>query len=112
MQTSAELLTLSLNSLEPLIAYIGPGLGGGVIAVILGFIASIFLAIFAIFWYPIKRMLGIKSKPRPKKQKPTEATAARGAESAPESTTQPSTGDATPGESETPAEATDKPSEK
>lgn len=38
-------------------AYIGPGLGAGTIGIILGFIASIFLALFAILWYPIKRLV-------------------------------------------------------
>lgn len=38
-------------------AYIGPGLGAGVVSVILGLLASILLAIFAIFWYPIKRLI-------------------------------------------------------
>lgn len=38
-------------------AYVGPGLGAGTIGVILGFLASIFLALFAILWYPIKRFL-------------------------------------------------------
>jgi hypothetical protein len=37
--------------------YIGPGLGGGVIAAVLGFLASIFLALFAIIWYPIKKLI-------------------------------------------------------
>jgi hypothetical protein len=37
--------------------YIGPGLGGGVITVVLGFLASIFLALFAIIWYPIKKII-------------------------------------------------------
>ena len=38
-------------------AYIGPGMGGGVIAITLGFIAAIFLALFGILYYPIKRAL-------------------------------------------------------
>lgn len=38
-------------------AYIGPGLGMGTIGAILGVIFSVFLAIFAVFWYPIKRMV-------------------------------------------------------
>jgi hypothetical protein len=37
--------------------YIGPGLDGGVIAGVLGFLTSIFLALFAIIWYPIKRLI-------------------------------------------------------
>ncbi|HWZ15296.1 MAG TPA: hypothetical protein VNW95_08655 [Mucilaginibacter sp.] len=46
--------------------YIGPGLGGGVITAVLGFLASIFLALFAIIWYPIKKVI---SKFRKKKDK-------------------------------------------
>ena len=38
-------------------AYIGPGMGGGVIAITLGFIAAIFLALFGILYYPIKRVI-------------------------------------------------------
>ena len=38
-------------------AYIGPGMGAGVIASVVGFIASIFIALFAILYYPIKRVL-------------------------------------------------------
>ncbi len=38
-------------------AYIGPGLGLGAISVALGILGSIVLAIFGLFWYPIKRIL-------------------------------------------------------
>lgn len=38
-------------------AYIGPGLGLGAIGVILGVVGSIFLALFAVFYYPIKRTI-------------------------------------------------------
>lgn len=41
----------------PAHAYIGPGMGAGVIASILGVIASVFLSLFAIIYYPIKRVL-------------------------------------------------------
>ncbi len=37
-------------------AYIGPGLGAGAIAAALGVIGSLFLAVFAVVYYPIKRM--------------------------------------------------------
>ena len=37
-------------------AYIGPGIGAGTLGVVLGFIVSIFLAIVAIIWYPLKRI--------------------------------------------------------
>lgn len=36
-------------------AYLGPGLGAGTIAVVLGVLASVFLAIFGVLWYPFKR---------------------------------------------------------
>lgn len=41
----------------PVLAYVGPGLGAGTLGVIAGFIGSIFLALFAIIWYPVKRLL-------------------------------------------------------
>ena len=43
-------------SAAPAQAYIGPGAGAGTIAVVLGVIAAIFMAFFAVLWYPIKRM--------------------------------------------------------
>jgi len=46
----------------PIFAYIGPGMSGGIIATILGIIASIFLAIFGILYYPIKRFLKNRKK--------------------------------------------------
>ena len=38
-------------------AYMGPGLGLGLISVVLGFIGSITLGFFAVLWYPVKRFL-------------------------------------------------------
>lgn len=48
--------------LSPIYAYIGPGMSGGLIATILGIIGSIFLAIFGILYYPIKRFLKNRKK--------------------------------------------------
>ena len=53
-------------------AYVGPGLGAGTIGVILGIIGSICIAIFAIVWYPLKRLL---KKNRQKKQEGKESGA-------------------------------------
>ncbi len=39
------------------LAYIGPGLGLGAIALFLGVLLSVFLAIVGVVWYPIKRMI-------------------------------------------------------
>jgi hypothetical protein len=47
-------------------AYIGPGAGAGMIAVVLGILSSIFLAFVGILWYPIKRLIkGWKGSARP-----------------------------------------------
>ena len=43
-------------------AYLGPGLGVGTIAIALGFLGSILLAIFALLYYPFKRMFKKKQK--------------------------------------------------
>jgi hypothetical protein len=37
-------------------AYIGPGMGAGIFAVIGGILVSVFMAIVAVFWYPLKRL--------------------------------------------------------
>jgi hypothetical protein len=56
-------MSLSVNSN----AYLGPGLGGGIIAASLGIIFAIFSLLFAIIWFPIKRLL--KKKRGKKKSK-------------------------------------------
>jgi len=38
-------------------AYIGPGVGAGALAAVLGVLGSIFLALFAVIYYPIKRLM-------------------------------------------------------
>jgi len=48
----------------PLYAYIGPGMGGGVIAAIIGFLAAIVLGLWAILYYPIKRALKKRKEKR------------------------------------------------
>ena len=41
----------------PSFAYLGPGMGGGAIAAIIGFFAAILLGLWGILYYPIKRAL-------------------------------------------------------
>ena len=48
---------LSALLATPAYSYIGPGAGAGTIAVVLGVLASVFLAFVAILWYPLKRLL-------------------------------------------------------
>ena len=56
MNKSVLFLSLFLISF-PSYAYIGPGMGGGVIAAIIGFFAAILLGLWGILYYPIKRAL-------------------------------------------------------
>lgn len=55
---------LALMLASPAHAYIGPGLGAGVISTVLGILASVFLALVAIVWYPIKRLIKRIKAPR------------------------------------------------
>ncbi|MFI4875323.1 MAG: hypothetical protein ACIALR_08295 [Blastopirellula sp. JB062] len=48
---------ISLATALGLFAYVGPGLGAGTVAVVIGFLGSILLALFVTVWYPVKRML-------------------------------------------------------
>ena len=50
-----SLLFILLDVKEAL-AYIGPGLSAGTIGAILGIIGSVFLALLAVIYYPIKRL--------------------------------------------------------
>ena len=51
---------------SPALAYVGPGLGLGVVGAVLGVILAVFLAIFALFLGPIKRLFGgKKSRKKP-----------------------------------------------
>ena len=54
-KTLAVTLLLTLSSTSH--AYIGPGMGGGVIAATFGVIAAIIFALWGILYYPIKRKL-------------------------------------------------------
>ena len=56
MNKSLLFLSIFIISL-PSYAYIGPGMGGGVIVAVIGFFAAILLGIWGILYYPIKRAL-------------------------------------------------------
>jgi hypothetical protein len=45
-------------------AYVGPGLGLGAIGAVLGVVLSVLLAIFAVFWYPLKRLIAKRKATR------------------------------------------------
>ena len=50
-------LALALLQVTPAYAYVGPGVGAGTIAIVLGILSSIFLAFVGIIWYPVKRLI-------------------------------------------------------
>lgn len=41
----------------PAYSYIGPGLGAGILTLIIGFILTILVALFTIIYFPIKKLL-------------------------------------------------------
>jgi len=62
------IIFLFLFKLSPAYAYLGPGIGGGVIAATLGIIVAIFAALFGLIWFPLKRLFKKKEK-KEKKEK-------------------------------------------
>ena len=66
--TESSINLCTFFNVVPLIAYIGPGMGGGVIAAIFGIIAAFFLGLWGILYYPIKRALKNKKKKKNKKK--------------------------------------------
>ena len=57
-----KLIIVLLSISSSVFAYIGPGMGGGVIAGVLGVIGAFLLALFGILYYPIKRALKNRKK--------------------------------------------------
>jgi len=57
-----NLVIVLLSISSSVFAYIGPGMGGGLIAAVLGVVGAILLALFGILYYPIKRMLKNRKK--------------------------------------------------
>ncbi len=56
-------VVLLIKKYNIMFLYLGPGLGGGIIAVITGIFLTLFAFLVAIFWLPLKRFFGfIKSK--------------------------------------------------
>ena len=52
---ATSLLVLLGFSLEAL-AYVGPGLGAGALAAVLGIVAGILMLVVGVVWYPLKRL--------------------------------------------------------
>ena len=57
-----NLIDYLFSTISPLFLYIGPGMGGGLIAAIFGIIAAFFLGLFGIIYYPFKRLIKKRNK--------------------------------------------------
>jgi len=57
-----NLIIVLLSISSSVFAYIGPGMGGGIIAGVLGVIGAVLIALFGILYYPIKRALKNRKK--------------------------------------------------
>ena len=60
--TESNFISLIFSNLSQIFVYIGPGMGGGVIAAIFGLIAAFFLGLWGILYYPIKRAFKNRKK--------------------------------------------------
>tara|TARA_Y100000590_G_scaffold41975_1_gene44735 strand:+ start:1592 stop:1810 length:219 start_codon:yes stop_codon:yes gene_type:complete len=49
-------------------AYLGPGIGGGLISATIGIIVAIFAALFGLIWFPAKRLLKKRKEKKEKQQ--------------------------------------------
>jgi membrane protein implicated in regulation of membrane protease activity len=67
LSLAAALTCLAALTPGAALAYIGPGVGAGALAAVVGVVGSILLAIVGILYYPIKRMLKRKKSPAPAK---------------------------------------------
>ena len=49
-------------------AYLGPGVGGGVIAATIGIFVAICAALFGLIWFPVKRLLKKRKEKKDQQQ--------------------------------------------
>lgn len=59
----APLALAAATLATPAAAYVGPGLGLGALGVVLGLVLSVLLAVVALVWYPVKRMIKGRKAP-------------------------------------------------
>ena len=63
MITIVDSVLFLVASGNDVLGYIGPGIGVGALGAILGIAGSVFLAFFALIWYPLKRLFKRKKRP-------------------------------------------------
>lgn len=54
---------------SPSFAYLGPGVGGGVVAATIGIVVAILAALFGLIWFPFKRLLKKRKEQKVEQQK-------------------------------------------
>lgn len=70
LMSNMEIISLLFLNKYYFLAYIGPGMAGGLIAAIFGIIIAFFLGLIGILFYPIKRIFKrIKNTKKGKKLK-------------------------------------------
>ena len=52
----------------PSFAYLGPGVGGGIIAAAVGIVVAIFAGLIGLIWFPLKRLLKKRKEKKEQKQ--------------------------------------------
>jgi len=62
-----SIISVLLFCTTPSYSYIGPGLGVGILTLILGFVLTILVALFTVIYFPIKKLL-LKLKKNKKKK--------------------------------------------
>ena len=63
-----KIIILILFSSTVAHAYLGPGMGGGLIAASLGVVVAIFAALFGLIWFPVKRLLKKRKEKKEQQQ--------------------------------------------
>ncbi|KAB7619691.1 hypothetical protein [Alkalilimnicola sp. S0819] len=61
----APVIVLLLGLTGPAEAYVGPGLGLGVLGALVGAVFAVLLAVLGLIWYPVKGLLNKRRKAPP-----------------------------------------------
>jgi len=64
-----KILIIIFLTNTPVYAYLGPGIGGGILAATLGVVIAIFAAILGLIWFPLKRFLKKRKGKKKERQK-------------------------------------------
>ena len=68
MKLILNIIFLLLILHVPSFAYLGPGIGGGILAATLGVIIAILAAIFGLLWFPLKKIFKKRKKEKENKK--------------------------------------------